>query len=138
MPPSIRLALGAAFLVAAVGALSTALWLADTWGGGAGTRWLSTLPAAAAALDRAGSPLLLLAVVAIPVVLQRDAGKARIVSQLGLLGAITLAVMALGFGSTGPVRLDAGLAGMLAVSGLLATLALALQRPAAREWLASE
>jgi ubiquinone biosynthesis protein UbiJ len=137
MPLSVRAALVLAFVVALVGAVSASSWIADAWGDGAATRSLAALPGLALALERAGSPLYLLAAAVVPIVLRRDARLARIAFQLSLLAAITLAAMASGLASPGGLRVDAGLAAMLALAALVGGLAFALSRPSARAWFGS-
>jgi hypothetical protein len=137
MPLSIRAALVLAFAVALVGAVSASAWIADAWGDGAAARSLAALPVLALALERAGSPLYLLAAAVVPIVLRRDARLARVAFQLSLLAAITLTAMASGLGSPGGLRVDAGLAAMLVVAGLVGGLAFALSRPSARAWFGS-
>jgi hypothetical protein len=140
MPRSLRLAVATACVLACLGAVSAAAWIADASGGGRGTRWLATaLRVDEGAVRRAASPLYLAAIAVVPIVLRRDARKATIAFQLALLATITLGVMALGLAGGGEqaLRLDAGRAGMLLAVGLFGLLAWSLSRPSARAWLES-
>lgn len=142
MPRSVRVAILASSLIALVGAGSAAIWIADAAATGAGTAWLSSLslaPWAANAMERAGSPLYLLAVAIVPIVARRDARSVRIAFQLALLAAIALGVTASGLvgASVASRRLDPGLAAMLLVLALIGLLAASLSRPSARAWFAS-
>lgn len=140
MPRSVRVAIASACLIASIGAVSTAIWIADAAAGGSASRWLSTtLPDHASAFQRAASPLYLAAIAVVPIVLRRDARKIRVAVQLALLATITLGIYALGL--FGPAltsrRLDAELAVMLLAPAVLGLLAWSLSRPSARAWLAS-
>lgn len=139
MPRSIRVAIGTACLIALVGAVSTASWLADAVADGAGTRWLSTTLHVHEGVLRSVSPLYLLAIAVVPIALRRDARKGRIALHLSLLATITLGVMASGaLGSAVQGRhLDAALAATLVIPGLIGLLALSLSRPSAKAWFAS-
>jgi hypothetical protein len=140
MPRSIRVAIASACLIALLGAVSTAIWIADAAAGGAGSRWVSSaLHGHAEAFHRAGSPLYLAAIAVVPIVLRRDVGKVRVAVQLALLATITLGIYALGlFGpAQRSLRLDADVAAMLLAPAALGLLAFSLSRPSARAWLAS-
>jgi hypothetical protein len=140
MPRSVRVAIASACLVASIGAMSTAIWIADAVAGGSGSRWISsTFRGEVGTFHRAASPLFLAALAVIPIALRRDAAKVRIAVQLTLLATITLGISALGLFGV-PVtsrRLDAELAAMLLAPVLLGLLAWSLSRPSARAWFAS-
>ncbi|HEY6002791.1 MAG TPA: hypothetical protein VIV57_07935 [Anaeromyxobacter sp.] len=140
MPRSVRVAIASACLVALLGAVSTAIWIADAAAGGWASRWLSTvLRGNADAFQRAVSPLYLAAIAVVPIALRRDARKVRVAVQLALLATITLGISALGlFGpALTSLRLDAELAAMLAAPAMLGLMAWSLSRPSARAWFAS-
>jgi hypothetical protein len=137
MPRSIQVAIGSACLLALLGALSAAVWIADAVAGGAGTRWASAaLGGYSGAFGRTTSPLFLAAAAVVPVVLGRDARKVRVVVQLALLATITLGMMALGFTGSAArtLRLDAELVASLFAPAMLGLMAWSLTRPSAREW----
>lgn len=139
MPGSLRLAIATACVLAFVGAVSAATWIADAGADGRATRWLATaLRIDEGAFRRAASPLYLAAIAVVPIVRRRDGRKATIAFQLALLATITLGVMALGLAGDGQAgRVDAGRAGMLAAAGLFGLLAWSLSRPSAKAWFAS-
>jgi len=134
------MAIGTACLIALLGAVSAAIWIADAAAGGWATRWLSTaLHVHESTFQRAASPLYLVAIAIVPIALRRDARQARTALHLTLLAAITLGVMTFGLsGSAAALRRpDAGLAAMLLVLALIGLLAWSLSRPSARAWFAS-
>jgi hypothetical protein len=140
MPRTIQVALGSACLLVLLGALSTAVWLADAFAAGAGSRWASAaLGGYSGAFERTTSPLFLVAAAAVPVVLGRDARRVRVVVQLALLATITLGILALGLTGSAAraLRLDAELVASLVAPALLGLLAWSLTRPSAREWLSA-
>jgi hypothetical protein len=139
MPRSVQVAVGCACLVALLGAVSAAVWIADVAAGGLGSRWVSgALDGYAGAFQRAASPLYLAAIAIVPIALRRDARRVRVAVQLVLLATITLGVYATGL--FGPAltsrRLDAELAAMLLAPAVLGLLAFSLTRQSAREWFA--
>jgi hypothetical protein len=140
MPRSVRVAIASACLIALLGAVSTAIWIADAAAGGWASRWVSTaLHGDAAAFQRAASPLYLAAIAVVPIVLRRDARKVRVAVQLALLATITLGIYALGLSrpALASRHLNTELAVMLLAPAALGSLAWSLSRPSAREWLAS-
>jgi hypothetical protein len=140
MPRSVRVAIASACLVALLGAVSAAIWVADAAAGGWASRWVSTaLHGDAGAFQRAASPLYVAAIAIVPIVLGRDVRKVRVAVQLALLATITLGIYALGLFGPGLTsrRLDAELAVMLFVPAMLGLVVWSLSRPSARAWLAS-
>jgi hypothetical protein len=140
MPRSVQVAIASACLVALLGAVSAAVWVADAAAGGWASRWVSTaLHGDAGAFQRAASPLYVAAIAIVPIVLGRDVRKVRVAVQLSLLATITLGIYALGlFGpAQRSLRLDADVAAMLLAPAALGLLAFSLSRPSARAWLAS-
>jgi hypothetical protein len=140
MPRSVRVAIACACLIALLGAVSTAIWIADAAAGGWASRWVSSaLHGDAVAFQRAASPLYLAAIAVVPIALRRDPRKVRVAVQLALLATITLGIYALGL--FGPAltsrRLDAELAAMLLAPAVLGLMAWSLSRPSARAWFAS-
>lgn len=139
MPRSIQVAIGCACLIAFLGAVSAAIWIADAAAAGSGSRWLSTaLPGHAGTFQRAASPLYLAAIAVVPIVLRRDARKVRVAVQLALLATITLGMFGLGiFGTALTSRSPDELVAMLLAPAVLGLLAWSLTRPSARAWFAS-
>jgi hypothetical protein len=139
MPRSVRVAVVTSCALGVLGVLSIAVWTIDIFADDVATRWLSAAGRGGGSLRFLFTPLFGVALLVPRMVRRRDAPGRELAHQLALLVSLLLGFPALLASAVAALtrRLDAGVAGMIAVFWLAVLLAWSLSRPSARAWFAA-